>query len=80
MILAVGAFAYVAIAKYRCDLGDLQVPSRLRLTLPGASAGTALTLSGRVISGLDLCKGGRSDPGNLIAVTPVESTLTDSLP
>jgi photosystem II stability/assembly factor-like uncharacterized protein len=80
VMLAVGAFAYVAIAKYRCDLGDLQVPSRLRLTLPGASAGTALTLSGRVISGLDLCKGGRSDPGNLIAVTPVESTLADSLP
>ena len=80
VILAVGAFAYVAIAKYRCDLGDLQVPSRLRLTLPGASAGTALTVSGRVISGLDLCKGGRSDPGNLIAVTPVESTLADSLP
>ena len=71
VILAVGAFAYVAIAKYRCDLGALQVPSQLRLTLPGASAGTALTVSGRVISGRDLCKGGPSDPGNVIAVTPV---------
>ena len=81
VILAVGAFAYVAVAKYRCDLGNLQIASRVQLTLPEAGAGPVFMVP--VVSGmgtLSSCKGGRSDPGNHMAVTPVVSTLAGSLP
>ncbi len=71
VLLEVGAIAYVEIAKYRCDLGYLETASHLQLTLPGAGEGTALMVPG----GLAYCKGGATDPGNVIAITPVESSL-----
>jgi len=81
VMLAVGAFAYVAIAKYRCDLGDLQVASQLQLTLPGAAAGPVFTVPVVGATGtMSFCKGGSTDPGNVIAVTPVESTLAGTVP
>ena len=71
VLLGVGAVAYVEIAKYRCDLGDLKTASQVQLTLPRAEEDTTLTVPG----GLAYCKGGVGDPGNVIAVTPVESSL-----
>jgi len=58
-------------AKYRCDLGDFEEASSVQLTLPGAGERTALTVPG----GLSYCKGGPTDPGNVIAITPIESIL-----
>jgi len=71
VLLGVGAIAYVEIAKYRCDLGDFEEASSVQLTLPGAGERTALTVPG----GLSYCKGGPTDPGNVIAITPIESIL-----
>jgi len=77
----VGSIAYVLVAKYRCDLGPLKEASRLQLTLPGTGSDGVLTVPIERASGdIALCKGGTSDPGNFIAVTPVESTLTAVLP
>ena len=76
VLLGVGAIAYVEMVQYRCDLGVLQNPSHVQLVLPGAGPGTVLTVPG----GLSYCKGGPTDSGNTIAVTPVESTLVESSP
>ena len=81
VLLGIGTTAYILVAKFGCVLGDLQVASQVRLTLPGAGAGTAFTVPIlRSIGSVALCKGGPTDPGNVIAVTPVESTLAQSLP
>jgi len=77
VLLGVGAIAYVEIAKYRCDLGDIETASQVRLILPGAVNGTAFTVPTR---GFSYCKGGPSDPGNVIAFTPVEPTLGAAQP
>lgn len=79
VLLGVRTTAYILVAKFGCVLGDVQVASQVRLTLPGA--GTAFTVPIlRSIGTLALCKGGPTDLGNVIAVTPVESTLAQSLP
>ena len=79
--LAPGAAAYVAVAKYRCDLGDLQVASQVRLILPGSGPSTVLTVSlSDTTSSLSSCKGGSDDPGNAVAVSPFESTLQATNP
>jgi len=79
--LGIGTTAYVLVAAYRCDLGYLHQSAGARLTLPGAAAGTTLTV--RTSSSallIALCKGGATSPGNVIAVTPVESTLAATVP
>jgi hypothetical protein len=81
VLLGVSATAYMLVAQYRCDLGDLQVASRVQVTLPGTRSGAAFTVPVvRATGDLALCKGGQSDAGNVIAVTPVESTLAAILP
>lgn len=78
VLIGVSATAYVLVAKYRCDLGDLQVASRVQVTLPGPGSGAVFTVPVvRSTGDLALCKGGHSDP---IAVTPVESTVPATLP
>jgi hypothetical protein len=69
----------VAIAKYRCDLGNLSVASQVELTLPGAAAGPVLTVRRQSGGVFGSCKGGPSEPGNMIAVSPVVSTLDKTL-
>lgn len=77
VILAPGASAYVLVAKYRCDLGVHSNATAIRLTLPTAH-GTAFAgreavgVSGS--AGMSYCRGGRHDPGQLVAVSPVEPT------
>jgi Protein of unknown function (DUF4232) len=74
VVLARGATAYVLVAKYRCDLGLARNATVIRLTLPtrgAAFAGReALAIAGA--AGLSYCRGGPRDPGQVIAVSPVE--------
>jgi hypothetical protein len=81
VVLAVGATGYALVAKYGCVLGNLQTASQARLILLGIGASTTFTIPiVRTVGDLALCKGGRSDPGNSIAVSPVEATLSATLP
>jgi Domain of unknown function (DUF4232) len=77
VVLARGASAYVLVAKYRCDLGVARNAAAIRLTLPG-SHGAAFTGREAVATagaaGLSYCRGGQYDPGQIIAVSPVEPT------
>lgn len=73
--LRVGAVTYVEVAKYRCDLGDLQMANRVQFTLPGSKEKTVFTVPLGSVPGLSRCKGGATDPGNSIAVTPFEASL-----
>ena len=76
VVLAHGASAYVLVAKYRCDRGIEHNATTIRLTLPtthDAFAGReAVGISGSM--GLSYCRGGQHDPGQLVAVSPVEPT------
>ncbi len=69
-----GGAAWILVAKYRCDLGDLRGATSITLTVPG-TVGAALT--GPVspdggVSALSYCRGGADDPGQTVAVSPVE--------
>lgn len=77
MPLEVGAIAYVEIAKYRCDLGVVRSTSQVQLTLPETGKGIGVSIPARAFS---YCKGGPSDPGNVIAFTPIGSTLGAAQP
>ena len=75
VVLAHGASAYVLVAKYRCDLGIEHNATTIRLTLPTPHAFAwreAVGISGS--TGLSYCRGGQHDPGQLVAVSPVEPT------
>lgn len=69
VLIRPGRTAYVALQKYRCDLGVLRAASTLRLALPGGapSAGRAVDLGslGRRIA---YCRGGRTV--NVVSVSP----------
>ena len=69
--------AYVEVAKYRCDHGNLRTATDVWLRLPGFRNGFDLSAENE---GLAECKGGPTDPGNSYAVTPVEATVTALLP
>jgi hypothetical protein len=77
VVLARGAAAYVLVAKYRCDLGIARNATAIRLTLPAAHGAAfagreAVGIAGG--AGLSYCRGGQHDPGQAIAVSPVEPT------
>jgi hypothetical protein len=75
VVLAREASAYVLVAKYRCDLGVARNATTIRLTLPAAHgaafAGREAVGTGGA-AGLSYCRGGQHDPGQVIAVSPVE--------
>ena len=77
VVLAHGASVYVLVAKYRCDLGIETTATAIRLTLPTTQGVAfawreAVGISGSM--GLSYCRGGQHDPGQLVAVSPVEPT------
>ena len=77
VVLAHGASAYVLVAKYRCDLGIENNATTIRLTLPtthGAAFAWREAVGILGSMGLSYCRGGRHDPGQLVAVSPVEPT------
>lgn len=74
VVLHPGQSAYIAVAKYRCDEGPARVAVTLSVTLPGQR--TAVTVASPVRSGqssaFQYCQGGSNDPGNFVALSPVE--------
>jgi uncharacterized protein DUF4232 len=77
VLLRPGGSAYVLLDKFRCDLGDRRVSTRVRLWIEGASArGRPVPLSGMRIS---LCKPGIPAEGRVVHVSPFEPTLTATL-
>jgi Protein of unknown function (DUF4232) len=70
-----GGVAWILVAKYRCDQGTLRDATTISLTLPGM-AGAALagpvSRDGGGVSTLSYCRGGAADPGQTVAVSPVE--------
>lgn len=66
---APGRHAYVALNKYRCDLGDKREPSRAVLVPPGG--GTQLSAP---VTGWFFGWCGPGDPGSTVSVTPIEAT------
>jgi hypothetical protein len=78
-----GAAAWVLVAKYRCDVGTERDARTIRITVPGARPAA---LTGRAssrndgVSALSYCRGGTSDPGQTVAISPVEPTLQAAVP
>lgn len=78
VVVAPARPAYVLVAKYRCDIGDLASAATIRLTLPGRAPiilvgpATAPGLTG--VAALDYCEGGPNDPGQTVGVSPIEAT------
>ena len=68
VVLAPRRAAYVKIAKYRCDVGDLRVATTVRLGLGAGGPSLSLALSGSYPD-LAYCEGGRQDPGQTVAVS-----------
>jgi hypothetical protein len=83
VFLAHGASAYILVAKYRCDLGDDQDATIIRITIGGPQP---VTVTGRAVtnaagvSALTYCRGGPNDPGQFIAVSPIEPTRQATFP
>jgi hypothetical protein len=77
VVLARGASAYVLVAKYRCDIGIARNATAIRLTLPAADGAAfdgrkAVATAGA--AGLSYCRGALRDPGQVVAVSPIEPT------
>jgi hypothetical protein len=72
-----GQSAYVGIAKYRCDPGSTDTATTLDLVLPGQRATVSVTSPTQtgVAPTYEYCKGGPTDPGNTVAISPVELAL-----
>jgi hypothetical protein len=74
VVLHPGQSAYIAVAKYRCDEGPAHTAATLSVTLPGQR--TAVTVASPVRAGqspaFQYCQGGSNDPGNFVALSPVE--------
>jgi hypothetical protein len=68
-----GGAAWILVAKYRCDLGELRDATTIELTLPGAVSVLAdpPPLDGGV-SALPYCRGGDDNPGETVTVSPME--------
>jgi TctA family transporter len=73
-----GASAWLLVAKYRCDAGIGRNATAIRITVPGAQhavlTGRAAA-SGAGVSALSYCLGGVNDPGQTVAVSPIEPAL-----
>jgi Protein of unknown function (DUF4232) len=77
VVLAPGAAAYVLVAKYRCDLGTVRTAATIQLTLPAAGGVTFVgreSVGGSGSLDLSYCRGGPDDPGQTVAVSPIEPT------
>lgn len=71
-----GDHAAFVVAKYRCDAGELTTGTAIDIWLPGVPGSKTVSLSGEGVGMLALCRkfkaGGPPDPGNTIALSPVE--------
>lgn len=73
VVLKPGGLAYVGVAKYRCDLGDQIPAATITMLLPGQHKVMSVPLTGRALN-LAYCRGGPHDPGNTVAISPIEPT------
>jgi uncharacterized protein DUF4232 len=71
VVLRTGRSAFVLVVKYRCDGGVARSANRIELTPPGARAPLVSRRPGRRPGDYEYCRGGRSDPGNLLQISPV---------
>lgn len=69
-----GGAAWILVAKYRCDLGVLRDATTVSLTVPGMARALTGPVSrdGGGVSALSYCRGGAGDPGQTVAVSPIE--------
>ena len=74
ILLVPGHAAHVLVAKYRCDLGDLELSRTASIRAAGIRGTVRLALP------LDYCRGGRRSPGNTIGVTPYVSSISSVMP
>lgn len=73
VVLAPGGAGYLLVAKYRCDLGVAADATRIELTPPGGTAPlSGPSLHAETVGGLAYCKGGASDPGQTVSLSPIE--------
>ena len=63
-----GGAAWFLVTKYRCDLGTIRAATSMTVTLPGARTGHKMPAP--YCSSMDYCRGGPSDPGQLVTVSP----------
>lgn len=74
--------AYLQVVKYRCDLGQSSLATRIRITLPDR-AGVFDELLGPPVASahaLGLCTGQPHDPGNVVGVTPIRLSPLQLVP
>jgi len=68
-----GGGAWILVAKYRCDLGDLRAATTIAVTVPDtASALTSPVPRDGGVSALSYCRGGAGAPGQVVTVSPIE--------
>jgi hypothetical protein len=80
-VLAHGATVYFLVAKYRCDKGDARTAKTISVSaLSSFDSSGPLTSSAAVIARFTYCKGGSSDPGQRVGVSPVTATWASALP
>lgn len=72
VLLTPGSRAYVAVAKYRCDLGNQAPATMMTMRLPGQRKTLSVPLTGRALN-FAYCRGGPHDPGNTVAISPIEA-------
>jgi hypothetical protein len=66
-----GSSAYILTNKYRCDLGDIDVATSVRVIPPDESEPLSVPLPQDSV-GMAFC--GHGDPGSTLDVSPVEPT------
>lgn len=70
-----GGAAWILVAKYRCDQGALRDATTISLTMPGmdgAALAGPVSRDGAGVSTLSYCRGSAADPGQTVAVSPIE--------
>jgi hypothetical protein len=74
--LPAGGSAYLGIAHPACVLGPQTTATNFDVILPGQRKpiGVSIPTTSGVSPTYQYCKGGPSDPGNTIALSPIEPT------
>jgi hypothetical protein len=74
VVLRPGRSAFVLVVKYRCDRGGTRAATRIEVTPPGGRVPLASRHLAHRPGDYEYCRGGRSDPGNLLQISPVVAT------
>lgn len=77
VVLRTGGSAYVLLDKFRCDLGDRRVSTRVQIGLKGSASRSRQVALGDLH--ISLCKPGIAAEGRIVNVSPFEPTLRATL-